>query len=149
MNDAKWWLVCYDVHDPSRLRRCASVMEGSGQRMQHSVFRCWMTPAQMHRLRWELTQVLEPDDEVLLIPLCPRWRLRHGDDPLGQERPGLAKLPRRCSDRLSDVPTRLSRINRRLPPLRLTLDPSPRAGADCRSFSMRTMHDSTDHLSSS
>ena len=72
MNDAKWWLVCYDVHDPTRLRRCASVMEGSGQRMQHSVFRCWMTPAQMHRLRWELTQVLEPEDEVLLIPLCPR-----------------------------------------------------------------------------
>ena len=40
--------------------------------MQYSVFRCWMTPAQMHELRWELTQVLEPEDEVLLIPLCPR-----------------------------------------------------------------------------
>ena len=26
----------------------------------------------MHRLRWELTQVLDADDEVLLIPLCPR-----------------------------------------------------------------------------
>ena len=63
MNDARWWLVCYDVHDPARLRRCAGVLEGSGQRMQHSVFRCWMTPAQMHRLRWELTQVLEPEDE--------------------------------------------------------------------------------------
>ncbi len=72
MNDAKWWLVCYDVHEPARLRRAAKVLEGSGQRMQESVFRCWMTPAQMHRLRWELTQVLEPNDEVLLIPLCPR-----------------------------------------------------------------------------
>ncbi len=48
MNDARWWMVCYDVHDPARLRRCAGVLEGSGQRMQYSVFRCWMTPAQMH-----------------------------------------------------------------------------------------------------
>jgi CRISPR-associated protein Cas2 len=40
--------------------------------MQESVFRCWMTPSQMHCLRWELTEVLEPNDEVLLIPLCPR-----------------------------------------------------------------------------
>jgi CRISPR-associated protein Cas2 len=72
MNNTKWCLVCYDVHDPVRLRRTAKVLEGSGQRMQESVFRCWMTPSQMHCLRWELTQVLEPNDEVLLIPLCPR-----------------------------------------------------------------------------
>ena len=80
MNDARWWLVCYDVHDPARLRRCAGVLEGSGQRMQYSVFRCWMTPAQMHRLRWELTQVLEPEDEVLLDPAVPALRGRDGDD---------------------------------------------------------------------
>lgn len=72
MNDAKWWLVCYDVHDAARLRRYALVCEGTGQRMQHSVFRCWMTQAQMHRLRWELTQVLDAEDEVLMIPLCTR-----------------------------------------------------------------------------
>jgi CRISPR-associated protein Cas2 len=72
MNDAKWWLVCYDVHDPARLRRTAKHLEGSGQRMQESVFRCWMTPSQMHCLRWELTEILEPHDEVLIIPLCPR-----------------------------------------------------------------------------
>lgn len=72
MNDARWWLVCYDVHDPARLRRCAKVLEGAGRRMQESVFRCWMTQSEMHRLRWELTQVLEPNDEVLLIPLCSR-----------------------------------------------------------------------------
>lgn len=72
MNDAKWWLVCYDVHDPVRLRRAAKCLEGAGQRMQYSVFRCWMTPAQMHRLRWELTCLLDPEDEVLVIPLCAR-----------------------------------------------------------------------------
>ncbi len=72
MSDARWWLVCYDVHDPNRLRRTAGLLEGAGQRMQYSVFRCWMTTAQMHELRWELTKVLEPEDEVLIIPLCSR-----------------------------------------------------------------------------
>jgi CRISPR-associated protein Cas2 len=72
MNDAKWWLVCYDVHDPARLRRAAKLLEGTGQRIQFSVFRCWLNPTQMQRLRWELTQILEPGDDVLLIPLCAR-----------------------------------------------------------------------------
>ena len=72
MNDARWYLVCYDVHDPARLRRCAGILEGAGQRIQESVFRCWLTRPQMHRLRWELTEALQPEDEVLFIPLCPR-----------------------------------------------------------------------------
>jgi CRISPR-associated protein Cas2 len=72
MDGARWWLVCYDVHDPERLRRTAKHMEGYGERMQYSVFRCWLTPRDMERLRWELTEVLDPVDDVLLIPLCPR-----------------------------------------------------------------------------
>jgi CRISPR-associated protein Cas2 len=72
MNDAKWWLVCYDVHDPARLRRTAKVLEGAGQRIQESVFRCWLTPTHMQRLRWDLTQVMDPTDELLMIPLCAR-----------------------------------------------------------------------------
>lgn len=72
MNDAKWWLVCYDVRDPKRLRNCARHMEGYGQRVQYSVFRCWMTVRAMERLRWELTNLLESEDDVMLIPLCSR-----------------------------------------------------------------------------
>jgi CRISPR-associated protein Cas2 len=69
---SKWWLVCYDVRDPARLRRAAKILEGTGKRMQYSVFRCWMSQAQMQRLRWELTEVLKPEDDVLVIPLCSR-----------------------------------------------------------------------------
>lgn len=72
MQGARWWLVCYDVRNPRRLRRAARHMEGYGQRMQYSVFRCWMTERQMQRLRWELTELLKPEDDVLLIPLCAR-----------------------------------------------------------------------------
>jgi CRISPR-associated protein Cas2 len=70
MQGARWWLVCYDVRDPERLRKAAKHLEGYGERMQYSVFRCWLTRREMERLRWELTELLEPEDDVLLIPLC-------------------------------------------------------------------------------
>jgi len=72
MQGARWWLVCYDVRDPKRLRKTAKHMEGYGERMQYSVFRCWMTAREMQCLRWELTELLAAEDDVLLIPLCPR-----------------------------------------------------------------------------
>jgi hypothetical protein len=31
-----------------------------------------MTVLEVERLRWELTKILEPTDDVLLIPLCQR-----------------------------------------------------------------------------
>ena len=71
MIGAKWWLVCYDVHDPARLRKCAKHLEGYGQRMQESVFRLWLTKTGLEKLRWELTEMLDPVDEVMLVPLCP------------------------------------------------------------------------------
>ena len=72
MSESKWWLLSYDVRDDKRLRRCAKHMEGYGLRLQYSVFRCWLTPVQMERLRWELTEMLATEDAVLLIPLCRR-----------------------------------------------------------------------------
>jgi CRISPR-associated protein Cas2 len=70
MSDAKWWMVCYDVHDLKRLRKCAKHMEGYGERIQYSVFRCWMGKREVERLRWELTELLDSEDDVMLIPLC-------------------------------------------------------------------------------
>src|SRR5262245_10792696 len=72
MQGARWWLVCYDVRDPKRLRRCAKHMEGYGERIQYSIFRCWMTSPQVEKLRWQLTEMLTVDDDVLMIPLCRR-----------------------------------------------------------------------------
>ena len=72
MQGARWYLVCYDVHNPKRLRRAAKHMEGYGERMQYSVFRCWLTEREMQRLRRELTEILIAEDDVLLIPLCGR-----------------------------------------------------------------------------
>jgi CRISPR-associated protein Cas2 len=70
--DSKWYLICYDVRNDKRLRHAAKHLEGYGERLQFSVFRCWLSKAQAQRLRWELTEILEAEDDVLFIPLCPR-----------------------------------------------------------------------------
>jgi CRISPR-associated protein Cas2 len=68
----RWWLICYDVRDDKRLKAAARHLLAYGQRMQYSVFRCWLSQLQMERLRWELTELLHPEDDVLLVPLCSR-----------------------------------------------------------------------------
>ncbi len=66
----KWHLVTYDIREDKRLRRVARVMEGYGERVQYSVFRCRLTPTELERLRWELLRVIEREDSVLILPLC-------------------------------------------------------------------------------
>lgn len=72
MSDSKWHLVCYDIRDPKRLRKVAKKCLGYGQRLQYSVFRLWLDARQIQQLRWELTEILDPADDVLFIPLCGR-----------------------------------------------------------------------------
>jgi CRISPR-associated protein Cas2 len=70
VKDSKWWILCYDVRDPARLRKCARLVEGYGVRIQYSVFRCWMSKRVMARLRWELSELLTEEDSFFTIPLC-------------------------------------------------------------------------------
>lgn len=70
MSARAWHLVCYDVRDAARLRHMAKLLEGYGERLQYSVFRCRLTPREEEQLCWELTRLLAPEDAWLIIPLC-------------------------------------------------------------------------------
>ena len=65
-----WYLVSYDVREPHRLRRAAKHLEGYGTRIQYSVFRCRLRPRELERMQWELTEILKPEDDLLIIGLC-------------------------------------------------------------------------------
>lgn len=65
-----WYIISYDVRDPSRLRRVARHLQGYGERLQYSVFRCSLSERSAERLRWELTKILDPEDGLLMINLC-------------------------------------------------------------------------------
>lgn len=65
-----WSLVSYDVRNDKRLRRVAKVLEGYGERVQYSVFRCHLSQRELQRLRWDLAKVMAPEDSLLVVRLC-------------------------------------------------------------------------------
>lgn len=82
MSARSWHLISYDIRDEARLHRVAKLLEGYGDRLQYSVFRCRLTLREEQRLRWELSQIVTRDDAWLIVPLCgnciDRLRLHDG-----------------------------------------------------------------------
>lgn len=67
------YLVCYDISDPKRLRRVASICEDFGYRKQLSVFLCRLSRTDYVRLRNRLYEAIKLDeDQVLFMPMCQR-----------------------------------------------------------------------------
>lgn len=66
------YLICYDIRDSKRWRKAYELLQGYGERLQYSIFRCWLTGRQREKLRWELEQILAAEDALLLLRLCNR-----------------------------------------------------------------------------
>ena len=64
-----WYLICYDIRCPKRWRKTYKLLEGYGDRIQYSIFRCWLSMRMREKLRWELEKILTKDDDLLLIRL--------------------------------------------------------------------------------
>lgn len=71
-----WQLVCYDVRDPGRWRQLYKMLQGYGQRIQYSIFRCKLTERQTQKLYWQAMQILAKEDDFLIIPICNRCSTR-------------------------------------------------------------------------
>ena len=65
-----WHLIAYDVRDPKRLRKVAKILEGYGSRIQYSIFRVRVDRQTLEKLHWELNQVMEAVDDLLVMPIC-------------------------------------------------------------------------------
>jgi CRISPR-associated protein Cas2 len=65
------YIVAYDISDPKRLRKVATICEDFGYRRQFSVFLCRLSATDMARLRSRLYDVINlKADQVLFIPVC-------------------------------------------------------------------------------
>jgi CRISPR-associated protein Cas2 len=80
-------LVCYDVNTETkegrrRLRRVAKVCEGTGQRVQKSVFECQLDIAQFESLERRLLAEINEKQDCLRLYRMPETRgfevLEHG-----------------------------------------------------------------------
>ncbi len=70
MAEAKnWYLVCYDIRCSKRWRKAYKLLQGYGDKIQYSIFRCWLSQRGREKLRWELEKVLLAEDSLLLIRL--------------------------------------------------------------------------------
>ena len=67
-----WHLIAYDVRDAKRLRLVARKLEAHGLRVQYSIFRCRLTKEGLEKLRWELAELMDPVDSLLVIPICTK-----------------------------------------------------------------------------
>jgi CRISPR-associated protein Cas2 len=72
-------LVCYDVNTETkagrrRLRRVAKVCEGTGQRVQKSVFECQVYTAQFEALERKLLEEIDPAQDCLRLYRIPETR---------------------------------------------------------------------------
>lgn len=67
------YLVCYDISDPKRLRKVATVCEDFGYRKQYSVFLCRLSATDLVRLRSRLYDIINlSEDQVLFVPMCAK-----------------------------------------------------------------------------
>ena len=70
MAEKSWHLITYDIRDPKRLRKVAKKLEGYGERLQYSVFRCRLDRLALEKLCWELAEIMKEDDDLLVMPIC-------------------------------------------------------------------------------
>ncbi len=72
MSGRHWYIFSYDIRDPKRWRLVYKIVNGYGERLQYSLFRCHLTRTQMEQARHELEKVLGEEDDLLVIRLSPR-----------------------------------------------------------------------------
>ena len=66
------FLVSYDVCESKRLRKTYKKLCGFGNALQYSVFRCELSPLQLHTLKEQLWEILNlEEDRVMLVDLGP------------------------------------------------------------------------------
>lgn len=67
-----WVLVTYDVNTETRegqarLRKVALICQDYGQRVQKSVFECWVGPVQYEKMKQRLLKVVDQKQDSLRI----------------------------------------------------------------------------------
>jgi CRISPR-associated protein Cas2 len=66
----EWYLICYDIRDPSRWRKAYKLLLGYGERIQYSIFRARLTKREVEKIRLDLSVILDDVDSLLILVIC-------------------------------------------------------------------------------
>ena len=70
---ASFYVICFDIMDERRLVKVSRALEDFGQRVQRSVFECYLNQADLERLRKRVEGVIDvEEDHVRYYSLCPK-----------------------------------------------------------------------------
>ena len=75
MSERHWYLFSYDIRDPKRWRQVYKIVNGYGERLQYSLFRCHLTRTQMERARHALEKAMAREDDLIVIRLSLRCKV--------------------------------------------------------------------------
>jgi CRISPR-associated protein Cas2 len=76
MQERRLYLAAYDISDPRRLRQALKIAKGFATGGQKSVFECFLTEGERSSLIRQLTSVIDPEqDAVLVVRLDPRSKV--------------------------------------------------------------------------
>ena len=65
------YIICFDVAHKKRLRRVAIQMENFGQRVQYSVFECYLDAKKLEQLKQRLEKIINPEeDHIRYYGIC-------------------------------------------------------------------------------
>lgn len=68
-------LICYDIACDRRRNKVANKLEGHGERVQESVFECWLEAPRLAALKTALAAMTDPEtDRIRYYPLCRKDR---------------------------------------------------------------------------
>lgn len=65
------WLIAYDIADDERRSDVEAHLLAMGERVQYSVFECYLSQQRLETLIRQLTQAIDPkEDNIRAWPLC-------------------------------------------------------------------------------
>ena len=65
------WMLCYDIADDRNRGKIAEVLLGVGERVQESVYECFLSQHSLHVLFNTLQPLLDPaSDSLRAYPMC-------------------------------------------------------------------------------
>lgn len=70
---SRFYIICFDVADDSRLRAVSKTLEDFGTRVQYSVFECYLDDNDHRTLQEKLTALIDhKDDHIRYYTICPK-----------------------------------------------------------------------------
>lgn len=66
----QFYVISYDITDDRRRVKVMKTLKNFGQRVQYSVFECWLEPRQLHDLQRRLRRWVTPQDSLRFYSLC-------------------------------------------------------------------------------